>query len=169
METNAPAVSYRESLQQHVKNGRRTLLGVILMTVLNVGLLLANSDSYFLFSASVPYYLTALGKAMDSGSNGIYTGTGLAISAVILGVYLLLWVLSKKHGNLLWAAAVLVALDLVCLVALFVGLFGDLTGAIVDILFHVVAIYQIGKGAASWKKFLQQPPEISYTVITEDL
>ncbi len=168
MEINSADVTYRQHLQQYVTNGRRTLLGVIVMTVLNIGLLLGNGDDYFIFSASVPYYLTALGKGMDGGLNSTYTWTGLMLSLAILAVYFLLWLLSKKRGKLLWAAVVLLCVDTAALLMLGV-LLRSAAAILMDLLFHIVAIYQIGKGAANWKQLQGLPPEITYTVVAEDL
>ena len=173
MQNEANAVSYRAHLQQQIHVGRRTLIGMIVMTVVNLGFLLGDGDTYLLFSASVPYYLTWFGKAMDNGlgsslwqENGVYTMTGLVVSLIMLAVYLLPWFLSKKKGSWLWMAFALFCLDLLALlgVALLVGL-----GAVVaDLLIHIVLLYQIGKGAASYKKLKNLPPDITFTVITEE-
>lgn len=176
MEINPASVSYRANLQQHFNNGRRTLIGLVILTVINMGLLLTNGDLYLLFSASVPYYLAWLGKAMDNGfgtavwtENGVFTATGLIMGMVILAVYFIFWALSRKNGAWLWAAVVLLCLDLLALVAVTTLVLGSLGSALVDILLHIVAIYQIGKGASTWKKLQSQPPEVSYTVVTGDL
>ena len=169
METNSLTGSYRKHLQQQFQIGRQTLLGVIVMTLINLGLLLGNGDSYMLFSVSVPYYLTWVGKAIDNMQNGTYTLTGLVIAVAILLVYFLLWVLSKKRGGILWVAVAGLCIDLVALMWISILLTGSLLGNVVDILFHLVAIYQIGKGAANWKKLKDLPPEITYTVVTDAL
>jgi hypothetical protein len=174
MQNEAKALGYRAHLQQQISIGRRTLLGMIVMTVVNLGLLLGDGDTYLLFSASVPYYLTWFGKAMDNGigsllwqKNGIYTMTGLAVSLVMLAVYLLPWFLSKKKGSWLWMAFGLLCLDLLALVgvALLVG-FGSVTA---DLLIHIVLLYQIGKGASSYKKLKDLPPEVVFTVVGDEL
>jgi hypothetical protein len=169
METNSPTVSYRKYLQQQFQIGRQTLLGVIVMTLINLGLLLGNGDSYMIFSVSVPYYLTWLGKTLDNLQNGKYTLTGLVIAVVILLVYFLLWVLSKKRGGILWVAVGCLCIDLMVLVWISILLTGSILGNVVDMLFHLVAIYQIGKGAANWKKLKALPPDMMYTVVTDKL
>ena len=169
METNSITVSYRKHLQQQVNIGRQTLLGVIVMTLINLGMLLGNSDTYLIFSASVPYYMTLLGKMLDNLQNGKHTLTGLVIAVAILLVYFVLWLLSKKRGGILWAAVVALCIDLAVLILFSTLLTGSFLSSVVDILFHLVAIYQIGKGAANWKKLKDLPPEISYTVVTDDL
>ena len=102
------------SLQRAISSGRTSLLMILILTVVNLLFTILDLDQYFLFSASVPYYLTMLGKGMDNGFldgawdiNGTYTITGLVISAVILAVYLLCWLMSKKKTGWLTAALVL--------------------------------------------------------------
>ena len=169
METTSPTVSYRKHLQQQVNIGRQTLLGVIVMTLINLGLLLGNGDSYMVFSVSVPYYLTWLGKGLDNLQNGKYTLTGLVIAVAILLVYFLFWVLSRKRGGILWVAVAGLCIDLVVLIWISLLLTGSIFSNAVDILFHLVAIYQIGKGAANWKKLKALPPDMVYTVVSENL
>lgn len=169
METNSIAGSYRKHVQQQFHIGRQTLLGVMVMTVINLGLLLGNGDSYMIFSVSVPYYLTWLGKAIDNMQNGTYTLTGLAIAVAILLVYFLLWVLSRKRGGMLWVAVGGLVIDLLALIWVSILLTGSILNSAVDILFHLVAIYQIGKGATNWKKLKELPPDLEFTVVDGSL
>ena len=101
--------------------------------------------------------------------NGTYTATGLVMGLAILAVYLLPWFLSKKRGGWLYLGAGLLCLDLLALAAVSLLLFDSITGTAVDILIHIVAIVQIGKGAKAYKTLKDLPPEISYTVVTDNL
>lgn len=163
-----PTVSYRAHLEGQIKIGRRTLLGVIIMTLVNLSLLLTSGDSYLLFSASVPYYMTWFGKFMDSGTNGSYTFTGLAIGALILAVYLLFWLLSRKNTVWLTWAAVLVGIDLAALIAVSFLLLDNPMHNLVDVLIHIVVIGQIIKGAKAGKELPTAPPEITFIEVTDD-
>lgn len=174
MQVNRSEQSYRANLQQQLSIARRTLLGVVVMTIVNLVLLLTNGNTYLVFSASVPYYLAFLGKVIDNSfssmvTNGTYTATGLVMGLVILSVYLLPWFLSKRYGNWLYLASGLLCLDLLALTAVSALLFESITGTAVDILVHIVAIVQIGKGAKASQKLKNLLPEIAYTVITEEL
>ena len=174
MQIHPSEESYRAHLQQQFTVARRTLLGVVVLTVVNLALLLTNGNTYLVFSASVPYYLTVLGKLMDNGfgamtENGTYTATGLALGLAILAVYLLPWFLSKKRGKWLYLGAAMLCLDLLTLAAVSFLLFESIAGTAVDILVHIVAIVQIGKGAKAWKQLKDLPPEITYTVVADDL
>ena len=88
----------REYLENKMKSARHSLLLVLIFTVVNLVLLLADGNTYFLFSASVPYYLTAFGMGMDAEMGiSVFTTTALVISAVILAAYLLCWIFSKRR------------------------------------------------------------------------
>ena len=77
-QTKRPAVDrnspeYQENL---IRTGRTALIGVVILTVLNLVLLLTDSDRYLLFSISVPYFLTVLGQIMDLNVQMVVLGTG---------------------------------------------------------------------------------------------
>ena len=142
----------RAYLQQQINGGRSALLAVLILTVVNLVLLVANQDSYFLFSASVPYYLTFFGKLMDNDFGqwpwekvGTFTITALVIAAAILVVFLLCWLLSKKRYGWLITGLVLFCVDTVALLLVSVQL-GTLTDNIMDLLIHAWAIFQLFQG-----------------------
>ena len=56
--------------QRQVSMGRSTLLLVVALTVLNLGLVFAGANTYLLFSASGPYYLTVMARGFDLAAYG---------------------------------------------------------------------------------------------------
>ena len=46
----------REYLLRQVANGRYSLLLIVILTVVNLIMTILDTNTYFLFSASVPYY-----------------------------------------------------------------------------------------------------------------
>lgn len=97
----------QEYYERQVAMGRSTLLVVLCLTAANLLLLISNTNFYLLFSASVPYYLTSLARGFDlaefGGVNHVYTWMALGVSALILGLFLVCWLLSRKTPNgLLW-------------------------------------------------------------------
>ena len=104
----------REYLLRQVANGRYSLLLIVILTVVNLIMTILDTNTYFLFSASVPYYLVFVGMGIENGFvdgawnvKGTLTYTGLVIALVIVAVYLLCWLLSKKRAGWLTAALVL--------------------------------------------------------------
>ena len=87
-----------EALLRQTLSTRNSLLLVLLFSAINLALLLVGSDTYFLFSASIPYYLTAFGMGMDLGLGadgiGTYTLITLGISVAVLLLYLVCWLQS---------------------------------------------------------------------------
>lgn len=139
-----------EYLQEKIGAGRHSLLLIMVFTVVNLVMVLLDSGTYFLFSASVPYYLTLYCKGMDNyfvdgawSENGPYTMLALAVSAVILLLFLLCWLLSKKRTGWLIPAAVLFVVDTLALLWCTLNLVYNPADNIVDFLIHFWAIWEL--------------------------
>ena len=129
-----------------ISGGRASLLLIVVLTVVNIVLLLVEADRYFVFSASIPYYLTAFGMGMDSAfSSGIGTYTIIAVifSVIVVGIYLLCWALGKKKTGWLITALVLFSLDTVGLLVITFTLLEDPILNLMDIIFHALAVYEL--------------------------
>lgn len=156
-----PDKNSRENLTQLYSGGRSTLLAVILFTLVNLVMMLLELGSYFLFSASIPYYLTLFGVIFDAyGEGSTYTVTALAISAVILLAYLGCWFFSKGKSGWLTAATVFFALDTAALVYIAFFVVGDVTACLLDLVFHALVLYQMIRGILAGAKLKKLPEEI---------
>ena len=162
MKNNVMDKTSPEYLVKQVAGSRSSLLMVLIFTVVNLVMLLLDSGSYFLFSASVPYYLTAFGIGMDMGMGaagiGTFTMVGLGVSAVALVWYLLCWLLSKKRPGWLVAALVAFVLDTAALVLICLA-FDMLTDSIMDLVFHAWVVWVLIQGIAAGKKLKNLPAE----------
>jgi len=151
-----------EYLQKQQSGARSSLLAVLLFTVINLAMLLLDTGRYFLFSATVPQFLTAFGMGMDMGLGhygiGPFTGIALAVSAAILVLYLLCWLLSKKRPGWLIAALVFFILDSVVLLVACL-LMDSLADSILDLVFHIWVIVQLSIGISAGSKLKKLPPE----------
>ncbi len=114
---------------------RYSLLLIVILTVVNLIMTILDTNTYFLFSASVPYYLVFVGMGIENGFvdgawnvKGTLTYTGLVIALVIVAVYLLCWLLSKKRAGWLTAALVLFIVDTVALVVITFALYDSPMG-----------------------------------------
>ena len=157
----------RENLLRSIAGGRSSLLMILIFTVVNLVFLVLDVDRYFLFSASVPYYLTMLGKGIDNGFvdgpwdvNGTYTVTGLVISVVVLALYLLCWLLSKKKSGWLTAALVLFILDTAALAVFTFTLYDNPMVNLVDFILHGWAIFELGKAVKSASRLKKMPAQM---------
>jgi len=161
----------RAQLTAKYSSARANLLLVIIFTAINMAMALTGSDSYFLFSAFIPYFLTLIGAALSGKMpEYFYEGEGAyeiisdgalmwglaAVSAIIVAVYLLLWLLSKKpRMGILIAALIIFAVDTAAL--LFIG--GFSLDMIIDYLFHALVIISLASGISAAKKISELPDE----------
>ena len=157
----------RAYLTGKIASGRHSLLLILLFTIVNLVMVVLDSGTYFLFSASVPYYLTAFAKGIDNGfaegpwpENGTYTMVALIISAVILLLFLLCWFLSKKRTGWLVPALVLFALDTLALVWFTLEIASDPVDNIVDFVFHFWAIWELFQAIRCGSKLKKLPSGI---------
>lgn len=151
----------REYLLRQVANGRYSLLLIVILTVVNLIMTILDTNTYFLFSASVPYYLVFVGMGIENGFvdgawnvKGTLTYTGL----VIVAVYLLCWLLSKERAGWLTAALVLFIVDTVALVVITFALYDSPMGKLVDFLLHIWAIVELIQAVRGSKKLRALPP-----------
>lgn len=171
----APQISERARYEQRYRSARSSLLLAIVFTVINMGLLITKKFTYFLFSAYVPYFLTDLGMMMSGqypadfytgeyadaavfGKNFFYVM--LAVSIVILMVYLICWLFSKdiKVG---WLIVALVFFCIDTVLMLFIA--GINMEMIVDILFHGWMIFDLVSAVIAVNKLKKLPAEEEVT------
>ncbi len=163
----------REELQKKVAGSRSNLLVVVIFTVLNIVLLLLDSGRYFLFSASGPYYATAFGIGMDYGmlqmgyESKVFTIIALVLSAVVLGLLLLCWGMSKKKTGWLTAAFVIMVLDTLVLLGISLADPEIFTDNILDFVFHAWVLVSLGSGMSAGKKLKSLPAERSAEVFDD--
>ena len=164
-------LSERALLEQKYSSSRHNLLLVVIFTIINVVIALTGGDTYFLFSASVPYYIALLSAVLCGkmpayyyeGSDfteadflpGSVLVVGAIIAALILALYLLFWVMSKKKVGWLIASIVFFVLDAIFMFAIF-GISADM---IIDSLFHVWVIISLAVGISAHYKLKKLPEE----------
>ena len=140
--------SQRQQLAVKFGQSRHNILLVVIFTAINIFLLVTNSNSYFLWSAYVPFMLADMGMFYGGMyPDEVYTGdlagmdflgegyfiTMLATACLIVLIYLLCWIFSKKNkvGWMIFALA-LFGIDTVLLLLMN----GINTSMLFDIVFH---------------------------------
>ena len=58
------SLSKRQQLEAKYQSARTDLLLIVALTVINIVLLVTGSDSYFVFSAFIPYSIAFLGMTL---------------------------------------------------------------------------------------------------------
>lgn len=173
----AKSLTERETLQNRYNGARTNLILAVAFTVINI-ILLFIDNSYFLFSIYVPYFIASIGMVItgkmpqefyaEGWEETEFLGTGalvvmLVIAAVILVLYLLSWLLSKKNkvGWLIFAL-VLFSIDTIAMLFL-----QGITESIIDIVFHIWVIVSLSSGIRAHKK-LKNLPEEEIAEISEE-
>lgn len=163
-------LSEREKLEIRYKGSRNNILLVVVFTLVNSVLLITGSESYFLFSAAVPYYLTLYGMIYTGRmpaeyyadvedfvpfDNSFFIIT-VAIAVIVIGLYALSWHLSKKRHGWLVFALVIFVIDTLAMFY-FAGFSSDM---IIDIVFHAWVIISLASGISAALKLKKLPEEV---------
>lgn len=151
-----PPKGTRAAYETTYMRSRSNLLLVVAFTLINVVFALLGQDSYFLFSATVPYFAALVGRAgfEEYGSSAFLIIAG-AIALVMVGVYFLFWCMTKRHREWMDAATVCFGLDCVGMILLF----GFDISLIIDYAFHVYVMYYLVTGSITAHKLAKLPPE----------
>ena len=153
----------RQRLENKYNGTKGNLLLVVVFTVINLVLLITNANTYFLFSAYVPYaildlamffcgkypaeYYAELGEMPFLNSTVFYIV--IAVAFVIVLLYFVSWLFIKKGKNG-WLVFSLVFFSFDTAVMFLLN--GIDTSMIMDILFHAWVIYSLAQGIDAYKK-----------------
>ena len=118
-------IDERQLLESRYQSFRHEIIFMAFCTAINIILLLTKSNTYFLFSAFIPYFLVDFGmfwcgkypaETYNEEFNGIkFADDSLlvilcALAFIGVALYLLCWILSKKKVKWLIIALVFVVL-----------------------------------------------------------
>ena len=164
-----------QKLRTRYNTARTNILLVIILTLINSALLFLGSDTYFVFSAAIPYYMTLMGLLYTGrmpaewyeGAEGfipepdvvLYIYLAIAIAFVVF--YALTLVLSKKHGYGWVLAALLVFVGDTFAMFYLNGFSEDM---ILDIVFHAWVVISLARGviaAVNLKKLPEEEPYLA--------
>ncbi len=169
----------RQMLEAKYKGNVNNILLIIVFTVINVILLVTNSDRYFLFSAFVPYYLVDLGMyfcgmypqeyyyGIDDPQfyDKSFLAVTIAIAVVILLVYLLCWIFAKKQKlPCLIIPLVLFVIDTFAMLYL-MGISREI---LMDLIFHIWVIVCLVLAIINYVKLKKLPEEEQMPVFEDN-
>ncbi len=176
----APQIDPRERYMRKIQSARVDIVLMIMLTIINMFLIFTESQTYFIFSAFIPYRILLesaffTGKMPESFYEGLEGEfeffdvnifySAIAIVAVILAVYLLCFLLSKKKAVWIIVATVLFAADTMYLLSYAVE-YNVISECVIDILLHAYVLYCLISGIISSYK-LKALPEVPETVLDE--
>ncbi len=166
-------LSERQILTNKYNRARGNLLWVTFFTAINILMLTLNSGSYFLFSATIPYFLISIsmeycgmfptewyeevyknGVPYEFVDKSLFVGA-LVVSIIIAVFFLLCYIFSKnlKNGWLI-SALVLFAIDTAFIFLLFNPL-----SMITDIIIHAWVLISLSMGISAHNKIKALPAE----------
>ena len=164
-------MSERDMLESRYRSTRINLLVVALFTLINIVFVALGSDTYMLFSATVPYLIAYLSAYLCcmlppqyyegdlAGFEPLPEGVfyvALAVSVVIIALYVLAFFFSKK-GRVGWLIFALVFFSIDTLVLF--GYFGIDVAMLLDYLFHAWIIVILAMGIHAHFKLKKLPEE----------
>jgi hypothetical protein len=170
-----PQFSEHERCRRKYLSCRTNLLLVVAFTVINLVLLVTNSDTYFLFSAFIPYFFADLGMLMCGRYPAAYYEgelegmifldnsffyAMLAIAVVLTLLYVLAWFMSSRN-RVGWMIFALVFFGLDTLGMILLG--GIALETAMNLVFHVAVLYYLIAGVVAHYKLKSLPPEENAT------
>ncbi len=156
---NMNGMTPKERYTQLFNTARYNILILCALTVLNVILYLTGADSYFLFSAALPYHLVIIGA---EAANSALLTIAIVFLIVSMGAYVACFILGKKHVGWMIAALVMFAIDTVYFIYIFFFAIASSSDSnafsyIFDLAFHAYALYYFIAGVVYFFKMKNAP------------
>ena len=164
--------SERYTLENKYNTTRYNLLLVVGFTLVNIVLLLVDSNTYFLFSAYIPYTVATMGMILCGKYPLEYYGGGspsdynfmdqtafvgfVALAVILVALYALAYIFTKKvrPGWLIFALVIFILDTLFMFIDA-----GIQTDMLIDYLFHIWVIVSLIIGVSAGYKLKKLPPE----------
>ena len=138
------------------KAARGNLLAMLILTAVNTLLALTGSDRYYLFTDFAAYIWTVFARGFyDFTGEAKWLVLGAAGAVLVMAVYFLCWLLSKKRRGWLTAALVLFSVDTAALVAGLVTAFE--ASSILDVVFHGLLLWYLAMGVRRGREAMEEP------------
>ena len=148
----------RIEIEKKFANARKNLMLVIIFSVVNMALTVLNSNISFLFSATVPVLVLQVGQIFSEESGiSMFLMAAAAIALIIIALYGICFLLSKKRRAFMLVALILFVLDTLFL--LWTLTLGFDSGVMLDIVFHVWILYFLISGTKAWIDLKKTPVE----------
>ena len=173
--TKKQNMTEEQKLRTRYSTARTNILLVIILTVINSALLFLGSDTYFVFSAAIPYYMTLMGLLYTGrmpaewyeGVEGFIPDPDavlyiyVAIAVAFVAFYILTLALSGKHGYG-WVLAALIVFVVDTFAMFYLNGFAD--DMFLDIIFHAWVVISLARGVIAAVNLKKLPEEEPYAV-----
>lgn len=151
-----PATATQPVWERQVKSGMSSFLTLIILSLLNIVLTAVESTIFFPFSISATIIALSFGQAFsaEAGSSVFYIA-GLILAVLIMGIFIGLYVLTRRYAWPAWVAFGLVVGDTLLLIGLAL-INQDLMSMLIDIAFHIWMIFSLFRLALAKTKIARQ-------------
>ena len=164
--SNNQPTTQRAVFENRERSARMSLLLVVVFSAINAVLALLEQDLYFLFSATMPYFLAITSSLCFGNFQGVLPGIEImvdpslgyifiAIAVILIALYLISFILSKKNTGWLVVALVMFSIDTVFMFLLY----GINVEMLFDIVFHAWVIISLALGVHAKSKLKDMPEE----------
>ncbi len=131
----------RKKLLRSVSVGRITLLVIMAVSLLNQLLLLLDVDYFFLFGASVPYYLNWLGRELSVYHQVTgYRVVAMLLSIAVFAAYVTCWLLSARNWKWMRAGLVLYCVDTLFMIAFAIAFLMNPFSCVLWLIVHLIGV-----------------------------
>lgn len=133
--------SRRQKLQRSVSKGRLALLVILVVSLLNQLLLLLDVDYFFLFGASVPYYLNWLGQKLSIYHQVTwYKIIAMLLSIAVFAGYVVCWLKSARGWKWMRTGLVLYCVDTLFMIVFAIAFLMNPVSCILWLMIHLVGV-----------------------------
>ncbi len=151
----------RQKLQRNVRTGRITLLVILAVSLLNQLLLLLDVKYFFLFGASVPYYLNWLGQELSIYHQvTAYKVIAMLLSVGVFAAYVGCWMLSARSWKWMRIGLVMYCVDTLFMIIFAIAFLMNPVSCILWLIIHLIGVgllYRAFRSAQELKRKARRP------------
>ena len=146
-------------LQKRYNTARLLIAITGIFTLVNLALLIFNSDAYFFVSLQIPYQLTFL--------SAYYTDyyTAVSISLIYILFFMLCYLLSNNNKIWFYIGCAVYAIDFLS----FLNIGKFTTVAILDLVFHIIVLCYLIIGVLASKKYFESKANLDICQANENV
>ena len=166
-------LSQKAIYERRVSSARIDLILVAMLSIINVIFLFTEKQTYFLFSAFIPYRTAFFGALLTGRmpeeyyaewGDASFFGNGfmvamLTAAAIVIALYIMCFFLSKNKIGWLVFATVLFVLDTLAFLG-YAFTYGVMSDSVIDVIIHAYMIYALVSGIVSFKRLKALPEEV---------
>ncbi|MBQ7365345.1 MAG: hypothetical protein IJW46_07085 [Clostridia bacterium] len=174
----AKQVKTKELYARDLKISSMNILAMAALTLVNIVLVITNSDSSFPFSASIPLYLVLIFSEMcgmrpdafyeefygpdwkdaEFFDPGLFWGV-VVVAVLLTAIYFVLWYFAKKKKVFSIVLTVFYAIDTVALLIFNTTIYAFSAMVLIELLFHAWVFYYLILALKAWDGMAAAPSE----------